>query len=207
MVLHRRELLLQLIFTYPVAICTEAESHPFKSRNGGRSGHPCKKYSNSFSRFHVVLRSQEQNEFGAIHYPVYFAEYMAKWINSSKINAATAQSKELLPSFRSWKPCIEYLLVRHCTTLWASKKIQEGDTIRLASFKDLTAINVRQVEAPLSPARKLTRQLLHAHDTSQQRVSRTASKDAVSALRSQPQTIRFGAPSSFSATGIFKGYV
>ena len=78
---------------------------------------------------------------------------MAKWITSRKINAATAQGKELFPSFRSWKPCIEDLLACDCTALWANKKIQEGDTIRLASFKDLTALNERQVESPLSLAR------------------------------------------------------
>ena len=153
MVLHRRELLLQLIFTYPVAICTEAESHPFKSRNGGRSGHPCKKYSDAFSQFHVVIRYQEQNEFGVVYHVVYFPEYVAKWIASSKTDAGTTKSEELLPSFRSRQLRIEYPLVRHCTTFQAGKKIQGWNTIRLVSFKDLTALNVRQVEAPLSPAR------------------------------------------------------
>ena len=141
--LHHGKLLLQLIFTYPVAICTEAESHPFKSRNGGRSGHPCKKYSDAFSQFHVVIRYQEQNEFGVVYHVVYFPEYVAKWIASSKIDAAFAQGKELLPSFRSRQLRIEYPLVRDCTTFQAGKKIQKGDTDRLVSFNDLTALNAR----------------------------------------------------------------
>ena len=168
MVLHRRELLLQLIFTYPVAICTEAESHPFKSRNGGRSGHPCKKYSDAFSQFHVVIRYQEQNEFGVVYHVVYFPEYVAKWIASSKTDAAFAQGKELLPSFRSRQLRIEYPLVRDCTTLWASKKIQEDDAIRLSSIKGLKALDARQVEAPISLAcSNTTRQFLRTYDTSQ----------------------------------------
>ena len=78
---------------------------------------------------------------------------MAKWITSSKTYAATAQGKELFPSFRSRQLRIEDFLVRDCTALWAGKKIQEGDTNGLVSFKDLTALHTRQIEAPFSLAR------------------------------------------------------
>ncbi len=167
-VLHQGKLLLKLILTYPDALCTEAKSYPFKSRNGGRSGHPYENYSDPFSQFHVVLRYQEQNEFGVVYHEVYFPEYVAKCIASSKTDAATAQGKELFPSFRPRQLRIEYPLVRDCTTLWTSKEIQKDDTNRLVSFKDLTALNARQIEAPILLAcLNTTRQFLHAHDTSQ----------------------------------------
>jgi hypothetical protein len=63
---------------------------------------------------------------------------MAEWIASSKTDAATAEGKELFPTLRSPQLRVENLLVRDCATLWTGKKIQEDDTNRPVSFKDLT---------------------------------------------------------------------